>query len=176
MALLQVDLRLRRAIGWWTVVTWAIYLITFPPTLMFEVTKLKVILLAVGIAGFVGGILALREIGIWRLIVPVAYGLLIGLMVVYWIFLVGRIAEGESDKSAAVLLDRVWTLHSIPFVQSFSHGYVGGMLATLYRETIMPLLQSGAVLVFAFRSIRAAPNNGMHQTRAEAARDGDTER
>ena len=75
-----------------------------------------------------------------------AYALLIVWLGVYWVGLVDKILAHEEIKTLSQALFRVWRTFELAFSPSATHGNVLGVVATLYREILMPALQILAVI------------------------------
>jgi Ca2+/Na+ antiporter len=143
---IREDLRL--AVGWWVIVTWGIFLVSFPTTLAFSIDGAKLAFVGCGIAGFVGGVFAIRNRSAWLRIIGIACVLLFLLYVMFWVSLMDKILAGETEKTLSQATSRIWQMMSMSVDAAQRHGGLIGTLATIYRELVMPVAQLLAVVFF----------------------------
>lgn len=145
---------LRLAVGWWVVATWGLFLATFPTTLAFSIDANKIAFLACGVAGVVGGVLAVRRRRTWLPLIAFAFVLLSLLYALYWIPVVDQILQGETEKTLTQAALRIWQMTSISIEAGGRFGGVWGRIASVYRELLMPVIQLAAVALFVAWQIR----------------------
>lgn len=117
--------------------------------------------------------MALRSLRGWQALLAVAYSVLIVWLTLYWVGLIDRILVHEETKTLSQALHRLWRTFELALSPSTVHGNVLGVIATLYREILMPALQVFAVIALLTRAAMVGSCRLTAQwkpTRAKAAR------
>lgn len=132
-----------RLFALWTALVWILFFasVFFGHLSRFGWDYLKVSWWLAGGVGVAAGILGILKRRHWLTLAVLASAILVVSSTLYWADLVERLLSQEKEKTIEIVLSRIWEMNDLGLRAGLRGGTLHWVLASLYREILMPVLQ-----------------------------------
>lgn len=138
-----------KPVAWWTLILWVLFVLSVIPGHMARggLDYLVVSWWIAAGAGVAAGVIAIRGGRVWAAWALVAAVVLVVSSGAYWSILFDRLIPHDERNAVTTVLQRVWLMASGGLQTGARSGMTPWVLATVYREMVMPIVQLLALVI-----------------------------